>query len=59
MSLLLLFFFGGGRGGGVFGWSQTGDLTVGAPVASLPGAWRHRVSAASGYPVSAYCDWVI
>ena len=40
------------------GSSHTSDLKFGTPVATLPGAWRYRVSAGSGWPVSVYCDWV-
>ena len=30
--------------------SHTSDLQTGAPVAALPGAWRHRVTARTGWP---------
>ena len=30
--------------------SQTNDLKIGIPVATLPGAWPHRVSAGTGQP---------
>ena len=30
--------------------SHTGDLKIGCPVATLPGAWRVRVSAGTGWP---------
>ena len=30
--------------------SPASDLTIGAPVATLPGAWRYRVSAGTGRP---------
>ena len=30
--------------------SRTSDLKVGTPVATLPGAWRHRVSTRNGWP---------
>ena len=30
--------------------SHTSDLKIGTPVASLPGAWRYRVSAGTGWP---------
>ena len=41
------------------GSSHTSDLKIGTPVATLPGAWRYRVSAGTGQPgVSVYCDWV-
>ena len=34
---------------GIFsGLSHTCDLNIGTPVATLPGAWRYRVSAGSG-----------
>ena len=32
------------------GWSHTSDLEIGTPVATLPGAWRYRVSAGTGQP---------
>ena len=32
------------------GLSHTSDLKIGAPVATLPGAWRYRVSAGTGRP---------
>ena len=32
------------------GSSYTSGLKIGAPVATLPGAWRHRVSAGTGRP---------
>ena len=38
------------RRGNVFGSSHTSDLKMGTPVATLPGAWRHRVSAGTGWP---------
>ena len=31
------------------GSSHTSDLTIGTPVATLPGAWRYRVSAGNGW----------
>ena len=42
---------------GIFsGSSHTSDLKVGTPVATLPGAWRYRVSAGTGRPsVSVLC----
>ena len=30
--------------------SHTGDLKIGTPVATLPGAWRYRVSAVTDRP---------
>ena len=30
------------------GLSHTSDLKIGTPVATLPGAWHHRVSAGTG-----------
>ena len=30
--------------------SHTSDLIIGTPVATLPGAWRYRVSAGTGWP---------
>ena len=30
------------------GTSHTSDLKIGTPVATLPGAWRYRVSAGTG-----------
>ena len=36
---------------GIFsGSSHTSDLKTGTPVATLPGAWRYRVSAGTGRP---------
>ena len=32
------------------GLSHTSDLKIGTPVATLPGAWRYRVSAGAGWP---------
>ena len=32
------------------GSSHTSDLKIGTAVAALPGAWRHRVSAGTGWP---------
>ena len=32
------------------GSSHTSDLKIGTPVATLPGAWRCRISAGSGQP---------
>ena len=32
------------------GSSHTSDLKIGTPVATLPGAWRYRVSAGTGWP---------
>ena len=32
------------------GSSHTSDLKIGTPVATLPGAWRYRVSAGTGQP---------
>ena len=32
------------------GSSHTSDSKIGTPVASLPGAWRYRVSAGTGRP---------
>ena len=32
------------------GSSHTSDLKIGTPVATLPGAWRDRVSAGTGGP---------
>ena len=38
------------------GSSHTSDLKIGTPVATLPGAWRSRVSAGTGRPgVSILC----
>ena len=33
-----------------FGASHTNDLKIGTPVATLPGAWRYRVSTGTGRP---------
>ena len=36
---------------GIFsGSSHTSDSKIGTPVATLPGAWRYRVSAGTGQP---------
>ena len=36
---------------GIFaGLSHTSDLKIGTPVATLPGAWRYRVSTGTGWP---------
>ena len=36
---------------GIFsGLSHTSDLNIGTPVATLPDAWRSRVSAGTGWP---------
>ena len=36
---------------GIFsGSSHTSDLNIGTPVATLPGAWRDRVNAGTGWP---------
>ena len=36
---------------GIFlGSSHTSDFKIGTPVATLPGAWRDRVSAGTGWP---------
>ena len=32
------------------GSSHTSDLRIGTPVATLPGAWRYRVSTGTGWP---------
>ena len=32
------------------GSSHTSDLQIGTPVATLPGAWRYRVIAGTGWP---------
>ena len=34
----------------ISGSSHTSDLITGTPVATLPGAWQHRVSAGTGRP---------
>ena len=34
----------------VSGSSHTSDLKIGTPVATLPGVWRYRVSAETGWP---------
>ena len=31
--------------------NHTSDLEIGTPVATLPGAWRNRVSAGTGQPI--------
>ena len=33
------------------GSSHTNDFKIGTPVDTLPGAWRYRVSAGTGWPV--------
>ena len=38
------------RRGDISGLSHTSDLKTGTPVATLPGAWRYRVSAGTGWP---------
>ena len=38
--------------------SHTSDLKTGTPIATLPGAWHHRVSAGTGWPLSVCCDLV-
>ena len=38
------------RFGDFSGSSHTSDLKIGAPLATLPGAWRYRVSAETGWP---------
>ena len=36
---------------GIFsGSSHTGDLKIGTPVATLPGAWRYRINTVTGRP---------
>ena len=38
-------------GDGIFwGSSHTSDFNIGTPVATLPGAWRYRISAGTGRP---------
>ena len=32
------------------GSSHTSDFKIGTPVATLPGAWRYRVSTGTGWP---------
>ena len=32
------------------GSSHTSDLKIGTPAATLPGAWRYRISAGTGWP---------
>ena len=32
------------------GSSHTSDIKIGTPVATLPGAWRYRVIAGTGWP---------
>ena len=38
------------RRGDFFGWSQTSELRAGTSVVTLPGAWRYRVRAGTGWP---------
>ena len=47
------------RRGSFSGAGQASGSKNGNPVAALPGAWRYRVSAGTGWPESVYCDWVI
>ena len=42
----------------ISGSSHTGDLNIGTPVATLPGAWCYRVNTGTVGPVSVYCNWV-
>ena len=39
------------------GSSHTGDLNIGTPVATLPDAWRSRVSAVTGEVESSICSF--
>ena len=40
--------------------SDASDLQIGTPVATLPGAWRYRVSAGSGRPgASILCNFYL
>ena len=38
------------RCGDISGSSHTGDLKLSTPVATMPVAWHHRVSAGTGWP---------
>ena len=38
------------RRGDFSGSSHTSDVKIGTPVTTLPGAWRYRVSARTGWP---------
>ena len=38
------------RRGDFSGLSHTSDFKIGTPVATLPGAWRYRVNAGTGWP---------
>ena len=38
------------RGGDFSGSSHTSDLEIGTRVATLPGAWCHKVSSGTGWP---------
>ena len=40
----------GGGGGGFSRSNHISDLKIGTPVAALPGAWRYKVSAGTGWP---------
>ena len=42
--------FDSGLRRGFSGSSHTSDVKIGTPVAALPGAWRSRVSAGTGWP---------
>ena len=44
------------RRGDFSGSSHTSDLKIGTQVATLPGAWRHRVSAGTGF---ARCQYIV
>ena len=43
---------------GFFRSSHTSDLKTGIPAATLPDAWRYRVSAGTGRSGVIICDWV-
>ena len=38
------------RHGDFSGSTHSSDLKIGTPVATLPGAWRYKVSAGTGWP---------
>ena len=38
------------RSGGFSRLSHASDFKIGTPVATLPGVWRYRISAGTGWP---------
>ena len=43
--------------GGFSGSSHTTDLKIGTPLATLPDAWRYKVSAGTGWPGQYTVTW--